>query len=189
MSGGGFPPVDYTTGGAGVTSVTAGGTTTAVSPTTGAVVVSNPDADDLLALLAGSGTTVTNTAETVKNQPTAGAGPVTQTSAFTSSDASPATSNFTIPTNSSGPVDVLVSAINATDGGAQAWRGKVVNIGGTTTVTKAFAAVDTWDATAGASTWTVSVAESVDVVTATVTGAAGAGTIQWTVVFQYVPAA
>lgn len=144
--------------------------------------------DALTGVVEGGTSTLDVLAASVFNQPSAGNGPQTQISLFTTANATPGTCTFALASNTGGPVDVIISAVSATDGGSVAWRGKVVDLSGTTTVTKAFAAVDTWDSTSGASTWTVAVAEASGTVTVTCTGSAGQGTIHWTVAFQYVSA-
>jgi hypothetical protein len=143
----------------------------------------------LAAVAAGSTGTLTVTAPVVVNQPTTNNGVITVYRQVTTTGATPGTCDIVTPTGTAAIVDVLVIANNGTDAGAQRWSGKLMNVGGTVTVLKAFAAVDTWDASSGATTWSVSVAMSgVDVV-ATCTASSGAGTTNWTVLFQYASAA
>jgi hypothetical protein len=175
--------VDEAAGGS-VVSVTATGTTQSTGGST--PVISNPSADALLGLLSGSGTTVTSVAGTTVNQPTVGNGPITKVTPVTTTGATAGSTTFTIPPNTAGPVDVIVSGINATDGGSAVWRGVVVDIGGTVTVVTAFAATSAWAGSSGATTWTVSVAESGGIVTTTVTPTGATGATEWVVVYQYV---
>jgi hypothetical protein len=106
----------------------------------------------------------------------------------TTTGATPGTCSFAIPSGTAGAVTVLVSANNGTDAGAQSWSGKVMNVGGTVTVNKAFAAVDSWDASSGATTWSFSAAMSGANLVGTCTASSGAGSTTWTVAYQYVTA-
>lgn len=125
----------------------------------------------------------------VINQPTTNNGTITQQFTITTSAATPNTASFAIPSNSAGLVSVIVTGANATDAGNVTWQGKVMNQAGVITVLNAFAAVDSWNSSSGASTWTVSVAMSGTTATITVTASSGAGTVNWTATLQYQSAA
>jgi hypothetical protein len=121
-----------------------------------------------------------------KNVYTEELGPVATTSA------TPATMTWSIPTNTAGWFDVLVSCRQTYDagiasglaGGAK-WSCGVSNHGGTCIFFSSCTAVSSWSATVdGGSSITASVSISSCVGTVTVTGAAGVN-MDWAAVVQY----
>jgi hypothetical protein len=126
------------------------------------------------------------TAPQVNNQIGANLGPVTKQFTFDTTGATPGSVSFPIPSNSTGLVTVIITAYNATDGGNQTWSGKVMNQGGTMTVITAFAGVDSWGGSTGATSWTGVVSNTGADIVVTGTASSGAGTVIWEVCLQYV---